>query len=250
MARPTHRSSGLLALGLAVVVGAATTARGQQPSAGLIGRIVDQQSRAPVPGAQIALLGTPRRSDSDVLGRFSQAGLVAGTYLVQVRASGYGVTAWVVHLQDGEVSDQIFELEPLAVALAPVTVEGRPSAFQVRMQDFERRRTTARGAFVTEEQIRATKAATLVDVLRAVPGVRVACRSGTCVVEMTRTARGVCRADWVVDGFPATQSATPHIPTVGVVGIEVYRSPGETPSEFLKSDSQCGVIVIWTKSGP
>ena len=30
----------------------------------------------------------------------------------------------------------------------------------------------------------------------------------------------------------------------------IYRSPSEAPSEFLKSDSQCGVIAIWTKSGP
>jgi len=54
----------------------------------------------------------------------------------------------------------------------------------------------------------------------------------------------------VVDGLPATFSSTPSMSTVGIVGIEIYRSLGETPPEFLKSDSQCGVIVIWTKSGP
>jgi len=45
-------------------------------------------------------------------------------------------------------------------------------------------------------------------------------------------------------------SSTPALPVVGIVGIEIYRSPGEAPAEFLKADSQCGVIAIWTKSGP
>jgi len=35
----------------------------------------------------------------------------------------------------------------------------------------------------------------------------------------------------------------------GIVAVEIYRSPSEAPAEFLKADSQCGVIAIWTKSG-
>jgi hypothetical protein len=241
---------GFGALAVTVALGSVAPARGQGSSAGIVGRVIDQQSRLSIPGAQIALLGTPRRTNSDSAGRFSQEGLVAGTYVLQIRAMGYGVTAWVIHLQTGDVADEVFELAPVSYDLPPIPVEARPFPFQQRLRGFEQRRAAARGAFVTEDQIRTSRATTLVDVLRGLPGVRIACRSGTCVVEMTRTARGVCRADWVVDGFPATQSATPHIPTIGVVGIEVYRSPGETPMEFLKSDSQCGVIVVWTKSGP
>ena len=56
--------------------------------------------------------------------------------------------------------------------------------------------------------------------------------------------------DFVFEEFPATESGTPHLPVVGIVGIEIYRSAGETPPQFLKGNSQCGVIVIWTKSGP
>ena len=67
---------------------------------------------------------------------------------------------------------------------------------------------------------------------------------------LDRGARGICAADWVVDGMPATYSSSPAMPVVGIVGVEIYRSPGEAPAQFLKSDSQCGVIVIWTKSGP
>jgi hypothetical protein len=67
---------------------------------------------------------------------------------------------------------------------------------------------------------------------------------------MTRGARGICTADWVVDGMPASMSSSPALPVVGIVGVEIYRNPTEVPAEFLKPDSQCGVIAIWTKSGP
>jgi len=213
------------------------------------GGVLNVQTRAPIIGAQVALLGTAFLTGSDSAGRFVYVGVAAGTYLLQVRAIGYDSQRWVIELGPGDTVDYQLELVPLGVELAPVIIEGRPAPFQLRAQEFERRRAAKRGVFLTAEHIRATKAATLVDVLRGVPGVRIACRSGTCVVEMMRSARGLCRADWVVDGFPASQSGTPHLPTVGIVGVEVYRSPNETPTEFLKSDSQCGVVVIWTRSG-
>src|SRR5947199_118351 len=111
------------------------------------------------------------------------------------------------------------------------------------------RRRSGRGIFITHEQIEASHAATMADLLRGVPGVRLNCRSGVCNAQMTRTAHGVCNADWVIDGAPASISSTPHLPVVGIVAVEIYRSPNEAPAEFLKADSQCGVIAIWTKSG-
>jgi hypothetical protein len=214
------------------------------------GQVLDQQSRAPVGGAAVNLVGMRLRTSTDSAGRFNQSSLVAGTYILEVRAIGYGVTSWVVRLNEGEVVDYVFELVPIGVDLNPVVVEGQPGYFQRRMQEFEERRRAGRGIFITYEQIAASHAATVADLLRGVPGVRLSCRSGVCSAQMIRTARGVCAADWVIDGMPANLSATPHLPAVGIVAVEIYRSPSEAPAEFLKADSDCGVIAIWTKSGP
>jgi hypothetical protein len=232
---------------------AAAQAQGshQLPHVGAIsGQIVDQQSRAPVLGATVNLIGTHFRTATDSGGRFSQSGLGAGTYIIEVRAIGYGVTSWVLRLSEGETVDYVFEVVPINVQLDPVVVEAQPSYFQRRMQEFEERREAGRGIFITEDQIAASGAATMADVLRGIPGVRLNCRSGICNVQMTRSAHGVCNADWVVDGVPASMSSTPHMPVVGVVAVEIYRNPNEVPADFLKSDSQCGVIAIWTRSGP
>ena len=217
--------------------------------AGIVGKVIDQQSRSPVGRAQTALLGTRRQSASDSAGRFTHAGLAAGSYVLQVRAIGYSSAQWVVELEDRQVLEMVFELAPIAFILDPMTVEGRLTLSQQRMQEFERRRREDRGVFITAEQIKAAHAPTVGDLLRNVPGVRLVCRAGTCVVQMSRSARGYCRPDWVVDGFPASQSGTSQLPTVGIVAMEIYRSASETPADLLKTDSMCGVIAIWTMSG-
>jgi hypothetical protein len=239
----------VVGLGAAVASPLPAQSRTPVPSGGIIGRVIDQQSQLPLGRATVSLLGTPLQTATDSGGRFTQAGLGPGTYLLEVRAIGYGVSSWILKLKDGEVVDYTFEIAPLGVDLDPVTVEGRPAYAERRLREFEERRRGGRGVFITEEQIKTSHAATMADLLRAVPGVRLNCRSGNCTAQMTRGARGVCAADWVMDGLPATMSSTPALPVVGIVAIEIYRSPGEAPAELLKADSQCGVIAIWTKSG-
>jgi len=252
----THILPPVAALGLGIAASrgfpleAQAQAHAVPPQGGISGQVVNQQSRAPVSGATVNLIGTRLRTATDSAGRFSQSSLGAGTYILEVRAIGYGVTSWVLRLADGETVDYVFEIEPLGVDLEPIVVEGPPGYFQRRMLEFEERRRAGRGVFITRAQIEASHAATMADVLRGVPGVRLNCRSGVCNAQMTRTAHGVCNADWVIDGAPASISSTPHLPVVGIVAVEIYRSPNEAPAEFLKADSQCGVIAIWTKSGP
>jgi len=243
-----------LCLGFTVAWGVRAHAQAQghvmTPTGGISGQVVDQLSRVPVIGATVNLIGTRLHTATDSVGRFRHASLGAGTYILEVRAIGYGVTSWVLRLSDGEAVDYVFEVSPNDVELDPIVVEGRPGYFQRRMQEFDERRRAGRGIFITHDQIEASHAATMADLLRGVPGVRLNCRSGVCNAQMTRTAHGVCNADWVVDGAPASMSGTPHLPVVGIVAVEIYRSPSEAPAEFLKADSQCGVIAIWTKSGP
>jgi hypothetical protein len=246
MARSLQFAAAVLALSLAVPCPGDAFAQ----SARITGQVVDQATRLGVGGATIRLLGTRHQTATDSGGRFSQSGLSSGTYLVEVRAIGYGVTSWVLRLADGETGDYVFELVPIGYSLEPVVVEGQPSYAQRRLMEFEERRRSGRGVFITTAEIERSNAATVADLLRGVPGVRLNCRSGVCTVQMTRGARGICTADWVIDGHSASMSSTPHLPTVGIIGIEVYRSPNEAPSEFLKADSQCGIVAVWTKSGP
>jgi carboxypeptidase family protein len=243
----------MLTLGLAVGAWSAwpTRGAGQQRTGVISGRLVDRESRSPIRGALIALLGSRRGFASDSEGRFARDSLSAGNYVLQVRAIGYVGASWVVQLAEGEVHADVFELERLPVLLDPVAVERRPSFAEERLRDFERRRAAGRGYFLTEEQIAQAGPRTLGDLFRNVPGVRMQCRGSTagCSIRMTRAPRE-CRPDFVLDGFSATNATSLDMPTIGIIGIEIYRTLSETPLDLLRISNQCGLIVIWTRSGP
>ena len=242
----------VLALSMALGVWCAPPAHAavQRRTGAITGRLVDRQSHSPVRGARIALLGTPVGFASDSEGRFARDSLRPGDYLMQVRAIGYAVAAWPVQLGDGEILRQEFELERLPVQLDPVVVERRPSFAEQRRRAFEQRRASGRGYFITEDQIERSKPRTLGDLFRNVPGIQLVCRgSSRCAIRMSRAPRE-CRPDFVLDGFPATNSTSLDMPAVGIIGVEVYRTLSETPMEFLKAENICGMIVIWTRSGP
>ncbi|HXL05527.1 MAG TPA: carboxypeptidase regulatory-like domain-containing protein [Gemmatimonadales bacterium] len=232
------------------VITGCTVAQALQSPGTITGRLVDEHTRLSIRGASIVLFGTTHRATSDSAGRFREDGLAPGTYVLQARSPGYAVGSWTLELADGEVLEREFELAPLPVQLDPVVVERRPSFAEQRLRAFERRRASGRGYFITEQQIQHAQPRTLADLFRNVPGVRLVCRgSSNCIIRMSRAARE-CRPDFVLDGFPATNSTSLDMPAAGVIGVELYRTLTETPMEFLKADNQCGTIVLWTRSGP
>ncbi len=208
---------------------------GTAPTAAIVGRLLDRDSRAGLRGARISILGAHDDFAADSDGRFADRGLPPGTYVVQARAIGYQTTSWVVHLGEGQTVTQEFELALLPYTLDPVVVQRPPGFAEEWRREFEGRRASGRGYFITEEQIDAARPHALVDLLRNVPGVRLLCAGAS---------------DYVVDGFPATNSTSPDMAMVGVIAVEVYRTLSETPIQFLKADNVCGTIVIWTRSGP
>lgn len=238
-----------LALALSAGIDPVWSTVNTQGTAVISGVVVDRASGGPVPGALVSIRGTTRLLAANQQGRFAHTSLAGGEYSLDVRAVGYAAASWIVTLADGQVADTLFEIDMLPVELGRVLVEGRPSGAQRRFLEFERRRASGRGVFLTQEQIESAGAPTLADLLRALPGVQTVCTSRGCTVRMTRAPRG-CLPEFFVDGFPATLSTSPSMSPQGIVGIEVYRSVSETPLEFLKSDSRCGAIVIWTRSGP
>src|SRR5436305_322599 len=74
----------------------------QQRPATISGRLIDQDSRAPVGGARIALVGTRFGVTGASVGQFSQGGLAPGIYVVQVHAIGYSTTSLVLRVAPGD----------------------------------------------------------------------------------------------------------------------------------------------------
>lgn len=238
-----------LAVGLALCAGLAFPPGNgalAQGTAGIVGQLLDRTRGTPIGGALVVVLGTAPSMRSDSSGRFARAGLAAGTYVLQIRALGYTPASRIVDVADRETLALRLELEPAAVGLPGVIVEGE-RYYQRGMRGFEERRRRGRGVYVTESDIKERGARQLGDLLRMVAGVREVCRRGICRVQMARSG---CPPNFFMDGFPANNSTTLELPVIGIIAVEIYRTATETPQEFLRGvTTSCGAIAIWTQTG-
>lgn len=233
----------------------ATVLRG---TARLVGTVRRPDGK-PMSGARVTVWGSGLFATTGADGRFSLAGLPAGTFSAQARAIGYTPVTTSVDLASNQTASTTITLaEPAATTLAPVTVYGKPSAALRGMTDFLQRKREGFGHFLTAADLQNRFAVT--DALRMVPGLQVR-PTGTGEAVF---GRGGCTPAVYVDGMqlptePATlQSGGALSPSPGnppdidayvqptqIMGIEVYTGLGFTPPQYQSNG--CGVILIWSK---
>jgi hypothetical protein len=203
----------------------------------------------PVVGATVTLLGSRSRVTSDSAGRFEHAGLRVGAHVLQIHAPGFASASLMLDLAEAEVATPVVALDsaPASQLLPEVSVSA-PRPMGRRYADFERRRATGRGSFLTSEDFEKRGASTLIDMLRTLRGVRTDCSGFQCQVRMARSVGG-CEPQYWVDGT-ISNAFGPNTPVRDIRALEVYVGPAETPAEFTGANSSCGTIVIWTKSAP
>ncbi len=250
---------------LLVALCASHPASGQAKNARVNGSVVDRSSGAPVANATVVFLGdgSAKKTDSTGLFRFDKLPMGIARFLI--RADGFPAGALVVALSPGESLDSRVELDSTPVAsrpaappaepasrgqmLAPVTVEGERS-LGPRFANFERRRKTGAGQYMTREQIERGQFSNLQDIARSLRGVNIECGGGAqgCVIRMVRAPMR-CTPEYVVDDNVDNMFG-PTMPVRDIEGLEVYTGPADVPGEYAGRNAGCGVIVIWTKSGP
>ena len=230
----------------------------------LSGRIIDARSGEPLPFAQALLADGDEelgRTLADTAGRFSIAlsGLAGRELLVTIRRIGYRPSRRLVQIpSSGEEATVEVALEPVAAQLEDVTSAARRRARRLATAGFHDRASKGFGHFVTEEDILERDPRQVTDVLLRVPGVsRIGRSDGSALIYVMRAQarfrNSLCppkvMLDGVVVGTPTTDPfdfdafLTPDV----IAGIEIYRGPAETPVMFGGAESDCGVIVIWTK---
>jgi hypothetical protein len=233
---------------------AAPAVQAQKNDAMLSGTVVDKASGAPLAKVELIFVGDSRSVLSDSAGRYVFDSLPNGLVRFVIRAAGYPVTPLAVALVPGESMSRVIVLDSssaassVAQALPRVSIAA-PAPVNRRLVDFERRRLTGQGQYLTREQIDKAGYNNLQDAVRNMRGVDVDCASGnTCSISMARAPMR-CKPEYIVD-----ERVDPYFgPTIAIrdiEAIEVYTGASEVPGEFAGSFAGCGVIVIWTKSGP
>jgi TonB-linked SusC/RagA family outer membrane protein len=103
----------------ALLIGSAATVLAQEPGT-ITGRVTDAASNAPVPSAQILIVGTPRGVVAGDDGRFRITNVRPGQYQIRALRLGYQASTQTVDVTAGGTVDANFTLAPAAVSLEEV----------------------------------------------------------------------------------------------------------------------------------
>jgi hypothetical protein len=215
---------------------------------------MDVTTGALIANADIVHLGAGRKVVTDSLGKFVFADLPSGIVRLLVRVRGFPSTLVPVALAKGESLSRVIQLDStvvgrMAAQRLPAEAVIASRAPTPRYLDFERRRLTGRGQYLTREDLDRGGFGSLQDAMRGLRGVNVECGGGNgCSVRMARAPMR-CSPEYIVDER-SDNTFGPTTPIRDIEAIEVYTGPSDVPGEFAGRNAGCGVIVVWTRAGP
>lgn len=275
MDRPRYAKLICIALGVAAV----PTSLAAQDSCGsggvLIGTPKDAETGVLLGFTVVHLVsesGHPSlRKRADRSGRVVFCG-PSGRYWVEASLADYTMSPRMVTLADGDTiyTTLVLSRPDSVIALAALEVSAKArDVGSAGFEGFTQRQESGFGAFILSDELQRRNPSRLTDVLQ---------QTGVTVINNGRQVyirRSSCAPQVYIDGARVTHlsrsggystssesSETPEddptyeaaaainmVHPSAVRAIEVYRGPGDTPSEYLDSNARCGVILIWTWRG-
>ena len=220
---------------------ARTTLRGD---ARLTGRVLDPEGR-PVSNAHVLVWGTTADVTTNERGAFTLEGLPGGTHSLEIRAIGYVPVTRVVHLAASRPATIDIRLDKAAVILATETVRGTV-LYSRKLEEFERRRRSGFGKYLTPEDIERRPHARLGQLLQGMLGVYVAQRAGRTTVAMRDRVGTYCVPSLYVDGQRDPGFDFDHLFGDDIAAVEVYTRDTERPPSYT-DPNRCGTVLVWTR---
>ena len=247
---------------------AAQEARSAQAQGYVTGRVTDQ-ALSPIRDAELVISRIGAQTRSDSTGRFQFRGVPPGLQRVDVRRVGFAPASIDVRVPDHDSVVIHVRLVPRPQPLPTVPVEGAQPV-DYRLRDFERRRSSGVGQFLTAADLAPERSKPLGDVLVRLRGTSVVRSSTAACLTTTRGAQSFqnaatgwcgnqpiggayCPVAVFVDGYPSYTGTHEEVfnlnshRTDDVLGVEFYSGAGTMPRELSASRGTCGALVIWTK---
>lgn len=253
-------------LGLALSIALIAEPLLAQDIATLAGRVVHKTSKAGIPAAEVLLAPSARRLVTDSAGHFRFDRVQPGNVSLVVRRLGFAPESATFIVQTADDLELLIEMAETAQPLDTVTVAG-PENVLVRgkLAGFYERKRFGIGRFLEAADLEKLIHRQLADVLSSrVPGVQKLRQRGRPGVFIA-TSRLIplalaggpaqpCFVDVYLDGvvvYTGGAGMPPFdvnaIDPSHVSAIEFYSGPAQTPAQYNKTGSACGVLLIWTK---
>jgi hypothetical protein len=224
-----------------------TPARAQRKTGTLAG-IVRDDAGAPIANVEVAAVKHALTTRTDSVGRFLLAALPAGALDLTFRRLAFEPVIVTIDLPADDTTDVEVKLTVVAQRLTGVVVNDRAPKKRV-LEGFEARRRQGIGYFITRAQIEKRDPRLLSDMLRMIPGtILIAGEAGRITLRFTRSARN-CPPQFFVDGIQASGMGIDDMGPSDVEGVEIFAGAAGLPSEYgrMRSTSNCGTVLIWTR---
>ena len=222
---------------------------------GVIDGMVTDTNFVALGDATVSVLSTSIHVVTGANGRFRILGLPGGHYIVMVRRLGYESASTMLEVTGGDTLRTSFALERVAIKLD--TMKATAPFTSMRLSEFEERRKLGVGHFMTQAEIEARNTLGVLDLLQPLVSVKIqSSGSGQYAMSMRgpkRLTLEPCPFQVFVDGvavmpIPVNLNNLPS--PKELAGMEVYSGGATIPLQYKRADSGCGVILLWTRSGP
>ena len=235
--------------------------------AAFAGAVLADSTDQPLAGAEVSLPDAGLSALTNDQGVFRLADVPPGEQRVLVRRMGYApLDQFVTFAPNAVLSRRI--LLNRVVMLDSVIVE----ATSVTIPEFEEHRKLGLGHFMTRAELAKRDVSHLSEILETMPGLKIVrdrtypskayavrSRGATSLSQIQGTAIVDCPSSVYLDGWPVygktdKEGGEPFdvnlIPLNMIEAIEYYSGPAETPAKYSGLNSNCGVLVIWTRRTP
>lgn len=232
------------------------------------GRIVVEKTESAVVDAEIEVRPNGRTARSDSSGHFRITNVLAGEYVILVRAIGFVPLTANLKLGERQVFDADFILERRVQTLSTVDVLATGGLERARLSEFESRRVLGFGHFI-DRSIFERSSARQVDILliSRIPGLRTNRVAGKTVLASQRDAKP-CYPQIVVNGISvfngvpggsASAKSAREVLMFDVNSLQAddilafeWHNPSSTPPSYNATGaggdgSACGTAIFWTK---
>lgn len=228
---------------------------------GFIDGIVSDTAMRGVGFAEVLIVRTDIRLQTNSQGRFRFYDVPPGQYLLIVRRIGFRPISSIIQVNARDTLRLSFVMEPAVRVLDSVIVLDRQ--LTPKMAAFEERRRQGFGFFLTESEIEKRNLPVAADYLRLAPSISLApSPNASGISELVAISKreggsifgdgaGACALQIVLDGIPMPpRFPLELLPTPKeIAGIEVYDGPATVPPQFNGLDRRCGMVLVWTKDG-
>lgn len=232
----------LIAAGLPSLAGA-------QARTGTISGFVKDSAGGAIAGVVVLAVRTGVGARTDSAGHFALTSLPSGPMDLSLKRIAYEPVVVSVDVPRGDTTEIEIRLGSLAAPLAAVVVNDQSGRLR-GLAEFESRRKTGVGHFITRAEIEKRHPLRLSEMTRTIPGTTILSgENGRTALRFARAQTG-CVPQYFLDGQRVSATFTiDDVPPADVEGVELYAGPAGVPPQFtqLHGMPDCGTVAIWTR---